>query len=563
MTSLILVGSCQGDFLEKNPQGVLSESVLANRDGINALLIAAYAELDGWAGWEAGDVWAQATTNWVFGDVVSDDAYKGSDAGDQKEILEIEGYQATAGNRYFTAKWRSVYDGVSRSNDVIRILGAYDITDMSAAEKEQVVAEARFLRGFYHLEAKKMWNKVPYLDETVEDVRVSNTADIWPQIEADFNFAQENLPATQAQKGRATSWAAKGFLAKSYMFQKKYAQALTLLNEIINSGEYDLADSFHDNFRTAGQTNNPEVIFAVQASVNEGGTEGENGGYGNVLNYPYNNGPGKCCGFHQPSLNLVNAFKTDANGLPLLDTFNDADVTNDEGINSNDPFTPYAGTLDPRLDWTVGRRGIPYLDWGLHGGRDWIRDQTHGGPFSPIKHVYYKSEEKTNSTASGWAQGPNANDYMLIRYADVLLWAAECEVETGSLEKARGYVNQIRARAANPATWVKLPDGTPAANYVIGLYNAPWTDQGVARKAVRFERRLELAMEGHRFFDLVRYGNAAEVLNACLVKEKVKRTYLSGAVFTAGRNEYYPIPTVEIQNSYKDGAPTLTQNPGY
>jgi hypothetical protein len=281
-----------------------------------------------------------------------------------------------------------------------------------------------------------------------------------------------------------------------------------------------------------------------------------------VLNFPYGGGPGTCCGFLQPSQSLVNAYRVDEQGLPFLDTFNDQDVKNDQGLRSTDSFTPDTALLDPRLDWTVGRRGIPYLDWGPHPGQTWIRDQVNGGPYSPKKNVYYKSEEGQNTDGSGWTKGFTANNYTLIRYADVLLWAAETEAQLGNLDKATEYVNRIRKRAAHPEGWVKNPDGTPAANYKIGLYPL-FPDKTSALKAIQFERKLELAMEGHRFFDLVRWGIAAQELNAYLRAESERRQYLKGATFEAGKDEYFPIPEQAIIQSAIDGVPTLQQNPGY
>jgi hypothetical protein len=245
----------------------------------------------------------------------------------------------------------------------------------------------------------------------------------------------------------------------------------------------------------------------------------------------------------------------------LFDTFNSTNVTNDQGLESSEVFVPHVGPLDPRLDWTVGRRGIPYLDWGPHPGYSWIRDQSYGGPYSPKKHVFYQDEKTTGSTATGWAQGANANNYALIRYADVLLMAAEAEVEANNLPRAIELVNMVRARAANPAGFVQS-GALPAANYQVGLYTS-FPSQDYAREAVRFERRLELAMEGHRFFDLVRWGIAAPVLNAYLTVEQTRRQYLQGATFTPGVNEFYPIPFEEIINSMVAGERTLTQNPGY
>jgi hypothetical protein len=306
-------------------------------------------------------------------------------------------------------------------------------------------------------------------------------------------------------------------------------------------------------------------VIEVQQSVNDGTTD--NGNNGDVLNFPYNNGPAGCCGFHQPSQDMVNAFQTDANGLPLLDTYSNQDFKSDDGIKSSDPFTPDVTTpVDPRLDRTVGRRGIPYLDWGAHAGSTWIRDQAYGGPYSPIKNVHSRAQQQAAAvvTASGWTSGYNANNLKLLRYSDVLLYSAEAEVELGNLERARTLVNQVRRRAANQADWVRNVGNTGfAANYQISEWTAPWTDANTARKAVRFERRLELGLEGHRFFDLVRWGVAASVRNAYIAREGVRRTYLRGAVFTANRNEIFPIPQKAITQSAKDGSPTLVQNPGY
>jgi hypothetical protein len=141
--------------------------------------------------------------------------------------------------------------------------------------------------------------------------------------------------------------------------------------------------------------------------------------------------------------------------------------------------------------------------------------------------------------------------------------AAEAEIEVGSLTLARQYINQVRTRAA--AAPVKKEDGSNAANYLVSPYPAPFASKEEARKAVRFERKLELGMEGHRFFDLVRWGIAAEVINGeYLSKESGRRpTTLNGVTFVKGKNELQPIPTFAVTQSIKDGTPTLKQNPGY
>jgi hypothetical protein len=541
------------------PKAVLGAQNFNNRVGVNYLLTGAYSLLDGWGA--GGTSYHSSADNWVYGSIAADDAYKGSTAGDQPEAGFIEYKNILPDNTYFRGKWRAVYDGVARSNDVLQAV--VKATDLPEAEKTLIQAQARFLRGHYHFEVKKVFNMAPYIDEKtynptdLNSTKVPNDKNIWPNIEADFKYAYDNLPEVQAQKGRATKWAAAAMLAKTYVFQQKWAEAKPLLEAIIASGKYSLMPRYHDNFRTA-TNNNAESIVEVQHSVNDG--TGENGNNGAVLNYPYA-GPTTCCGFFQPAQNLVNAFKTDANGLPLLDTFNDTDVTSDQGIESTAPFTPYAGALDPRLDWTVGRRGIPFLDWGVMPGKAWVRDQANGGPYEPKKHLFYRTDVGTNTFATN--PRLNANNYRMVRYSHVLLWLAEAEIELGNLEKARGYVNQLRKRAANPDGFVKLDNGQPAANYVISEYSTPWTDKEMARKAVRFEHRLEFGMEGHRFFDLVRWGVADQVLNAYMDKEKRLRTYFNGAKFVKGKHEYYPIPLQEILNSKISGQETLKQNPGY
>lgn len=541
--SLGLTSSCGDDFLERTPLGAANEATLSNAAGVNAALIAAYSLLDGVG---SGPTFTSAGSNWIYGEVASDNAYKGSDVGDQAQITTIERYQGQADIGAFNDRWVALYDGVSRSNDVLKLLAK--ATDVKDAEKTQITAEARFLRGWYHFEAKKMWNMVPYVDETVTDYNVANDKDIWPMIEADLEFAVTNLPAIKSQPGRASSWTAKAVLAKAHMFQQDYTAAKPLLDDIIENGPFSLVNSYHDNFRIATE-NNSESILEVQNSVADGGS-GQNGNYGDNLNFPYNAGPGGCCGFFQPSQNLVNAFKTDENGLPLLDTFNETDVKNDQGLAATDPFTPYEGTLDPRLDWTVGRRGIPFLNWGLHPGRTWIRDQAFAGPYTSKKYTFYQGEN-----AGAESNTANANNYRAVRYADVLLMRAEVAVEENDLATALTIVNQIRDRADNVV--VTMPDGSPAANYKVGLYPS-FPNQEYARKAVQFERRLEFGMEGHRFFDLVRWGNAAEVLNAYLAKESQKRTYLSGATFEKGKDEYFPIPQTQIDI---EGSNVLKQNP--
>lgn len=587
--SVILMSISCEDQLELPPQGLTSESTLDNEIGIRGYLIGAYSMLDG-VGADTGEVWSTDVGNWVYGGVASDDAHKGSSDGDQGGAAEIMRWSTNPTNSYFNNKWRSLYESINRSNDVIRALERIDAGVFTDTEMKQIKAEAVFLRAVYHLEAAKLWRNVPYIDETVtyaaDNYNVENDGPIWSLIEADFRYAAENLPAIQTEIGRANSWAAKSFLAKTYMFDGKFAEARLLLEDVITKGinsagtKYALTKSFADTFNPSFN-NGSESVFAAQMTVNDG-SNGANGNNGYRLNTPYG-GLTSCCGFYQPSFSLVNSFKTDpVTGLPFLDTWNDSDVKNDYGLMSTDPFTPETGTLDPRLDYTVGRRGIPMLDWGVMPGQAWVRAPIQGGPYLAIKRLFYKEEAGTTTESSqplGAKRNTN-NNYEIIRFADVILWAAECEIEVGSLDKAEEYVNMIRNRAADKDGWVEADVaggsadyGGYAANYFVKPYPAGSFAGGgkdYARKAVRFERKLELAMEGHRFFDLQRYDNGsgymANVLNAYAKHEgDLGIPILQGAQFTQGKSELFPIPQNQIDLSTKgrDGVSALKQNPGY
>ena len=574
--------SCSDSFFEIAPQGAANLASLSNKNGVNALLVGAYSLLDGVGSGNVGRT--STSSNYVFGGITSGDAVKGTDAGDQPEQTYIEQFNWLSDNSYFFGKWWGMYDGVARANEAMLLAQSADVKDMTDAEKAQVVAEAKFLRGHFHFEAKKMWNKVPYISETVykrEDpnsTKIPNTADIWPNIEKDFSDAAAVLPATQSQKGRATKWAAMTYLAKAYMFQKKFAAAKTLLEDVYKNSGKKLVPNFHDNFRTTGN-NNAESIFEIQFSVNDGST-GNNGNAGDGLNWPYNaSSPGRgCCGFYLPSQNLVNAFKTTSDGLPMIgekkdgtaDTYNNVDLPNDQGLTSSATFNLNKSIpVDPRLDWTVGRRGVNFLDWGIMPGQIWIRDQGYSGPYIGKKWMYYLGEE--GSTTHSTSRRSVNNNFRMLKFSSVVLWLAECEAELGNLAAAETYVNMIRSRAKTGS----VQDAS--VNYVVNPYPAgTFAAKGkdYSLNAIYMENRLEFAMEGHRFFDLVRWGIAAPYLNKYLAEESKsgtdmsgrtynKRAYLVGRTYTAGKNDYFPLPNDEILNSQKDGKPTLTQNPGY
>ena len=594
-----VVTSCNEDFLEKPPLGQVGEDQLANASGIDALLVAAYSVVDGVQGITT---WDAAGSNYVYGSITSDDAYKGTDESDQVPQTNIERYVAAPSEGYFNNKWRVSYDGVSRCNDVIRIAAqALEAGSITQLEHDQAVAEAKALRAHFHFENKIVFGNIPYIDELVgtsdgpafSEVgnvdESGNYIDAWPMIEKDLLDAIAALPTTRSQPGRIHRWAAQAMLARAYMHWQ--GRAINGVDQTTAPGwdkpkalcdlllapaaPFSLVNSYHENHSIAGN-NNSESIFEIQASVNDG-TNGENGNYADVLNFPYQGGPGECCGFHQGSQNLVNAYLTDpASGLPYLDDFNSRDFRWDQGLattadyNASEPlwsdpdFVPYGRdvateSIDPRLDWVLGRRGIPYLDWGLHPGSSWIRKQSYGGPYSAKKNVYYLAEEKSLSTASGWAQGATANNVRIIRLSHIMIWRAEIAVEESDLGTARDLVNLLRDRADNvvvmgvDASGNELP--TPACvGYNVQQY-AAFANQAEAERAVRHEGRLEFGMEGNRFFDLVRWGVASEVLNDYLTVESSRpqganafpnlRTYLVGVTF-GSRNVRFPIPQDQI-----------------
>ncbi len=560
--------SCKDSFLEVPVTGQLAGAQLSSKAGIEGSLIGAYSILNG-----RGDRLA-SFSNWVWGGIRGGDANKGTDPGDFSSINPLQRFE-TISTGDVGGTWQRKYEGISRINTTLNLLKSAP-ADMSAADKTRITAEARFLRGLYYFDLKRLYGNTPYIDETVDYgtgiEKVKNDQELWPKIEADAKFAYDNLAETPPAVGRANKWAAAAQLAKVYLYQKKYTEAKALFDLIIASGKtsngkkYGLVPKYADLFK-ASNDNNEESVFAIQAAANTGNVNNANPEFD--LNYPYNtgpNGPGNCCGFNQPSFEYANSFRTDANGLPLLDnSYNAAAnaVKTDMGVLSKAAFTPDAGNLDPRIDHTIGRRGIPYLDWMDHPGADWIRNQPNGGPYSPKKFTYYKSDVGSLQDNSSWTPGYTALNFPIIRFADVLLMAAECEIEVGSLTKARDYVNLVRNRAANPAGYVTKA-GAPAAKYNIKEYPAStFASKASATTALRFERRLELGDEGHRFFDLVRWGIAATTINAYLQYEGAAArlpTTLGGSTFTAGQDEILPIPQAQIDVQGKD---ILKQNPGY
>ncbi|TLP80551.1 RagB/SusD family nutrient uptake outer membrane protein [Maribacter sp. ACAM166] len=561
--------SCSDEFLQVAPTDSLADAQVSTKAGIDGLLIGTYSALNGVFGNRF-----EGPNHWATGSIVGGEANKGTDAGDYSSLNPIQRYEASPidPNNDFNNLWKGRYEGISRANKVLTAITIS--TELSAADAARLSGEARMLRGHFYFDLKKHFNNIVVFDETVasEDLAtLSNNGDAWAIIEADLQFAYDNLPGVNGA-GRVNKWAAAALMGKAKLYQQKFGEAKTWFDDVIDNGvtsngiKYALLDDYAQIFN-AENDNHAEAVFDVESANNTGSVQNSNAF--DDLNYPYNtgpDGPGNCCGFFQPSFEMANSFRTGADGLPLLDkSYNSAAnaVKNDFGLEADEPFVEDADPLDPRIDHVIGRRGIPYLDWIEHPGKAWIRSQPYAGPYSPKKYIYYRSQENSFTDGSSWTRGYATMNYTIIRFADVLLMAAEAEIEApgGSLSTALDYVNQVRRRAANSEHWVKEYDSADnAANYVISEYTS-FPNADFARDAVRFERKLELGEEGHRFFDLVRWGVAAEELNAYLDYESTLLiTKFGGASFTTGKNEFFPIPQAQIDIT---GSDILIQNPGY
>ncbi len=518
---------------------------------INMSLINIYGMLNGDG--EADErTWETPVNNWVYSDITSDDAYKGSTINDHQEALKIETYDWQPENAYFNSKWISLYKSIDKCNQTLQMIAKTKGLDKETGEK--LAAEARFLRGHFHFEAKNLWNDVPWIDENSDPGSTGNQKDIWPIIESDFQFAIEHLPDSQLAPGRVTSWAAKAYLAKTHIFQKNNKAAKPILDDIIQNGPFSLEKCYFDNFSKAAMKNN-ESVFNAEYVVDD---ENAQASVRNLeeTTQSLEGGPKEYCEFHQPSQNLVNAFKTGPDGLPLTNTFNDVDIKNDEGITSDKHFTPYTGNLDPRIDFTTGRRGLPFLDYGIHPGMDWISNQSFGGPYLMKKYILSHADKNSATMSSSWAEGATSKTYRVIRFAHILLWRAEIAVEEMDLDLALALVNKVRDRAKSGCALLNAK-GQPAANYMIELYDN-FPDKKFALEAVHFETRLEFGMEGYRFFDLRRWGALEMTINSYLKTEKQKRLYLGNAHFDYEKHQYFPIPAAQLAKN-----PKLKQNPGY
>ena len=605
LAGLAITYACS-DFLDTPAQGTLDVNALSTKVGVEGSLIAAYRSLD--CNNATNGNWGCAASNWPFGSITTDDAYKGSEATDQPQATKLELYAwgSDQAQDYLDRKWASMYEGVVRANATIRLLQAVSAAkpgEISRVDSMGIMGEALFLRAHYHFELWRMWGNVPYYFETDNDYRKPNDTDaargadsVAKLVLADLQAAAALLPATprNGEKGRVTSWTARAYKGRVLAYTHQYAAAIATFDSVIASGPYALEVSFDRVWTGFHQyADGPETILAYQASVNDGEPSGNNSNYGERLNLPHSGSPFKCCGFHQPSQNLANLYAVDGvTGLPKA--FVDSTTWNNrDSIYWASP----TDTVDPRMDWTIGRYNAPYKDWGMETAcftpctDGWIRAPGYGGPYSPKKNA----QEKASGAVSkvGWQpEQENGVHIHIFRFADLLLLDAEAKVETNDLAGALALVNRVRARAGVAAqgcgdgatdaalvakypscagdSRLAVPINDPSigwATYRVSPYPA-FATPADARRAVRIERRLELAMEGQRLFDLRRYGGgyAAQVMTAYLTKEDtpLRRPYkLAQTPYSTPLNDLYPIPTVEIDLSVVGGVKRLTQNPGW
>ena len=566
LAALLSFSSCGEDFLYKGPQGAVDEEALTNAQGVDLLTTNAYATLT-----ENG--WGASVFNWTFGGMYGGDANKGSDNGDQAVLNTMETYSLDASNDYVNEKFEWVYKGAKRVNFALQVIA--NVENMDEATKNSRIGELKFLRALCYFEGIKVFGPmIPWVDDTYKenDPKVHNDKDIYPMVLADLDDAIAKLPATQPVVGRVNSWAAKSLKARVLMQQGKMAEAKPILADVLANGvtsnglKYGLEDKLDNNWNIATE-NGKESIFAVQHSVDAN----DNGNAGMSLCYPHGGAgaPGGCCGFYQPSAELANSFKVTAEGLPMLDnSYRNAPYVDEAVKGSDEAYSKVTDVaVDPRLDFTLGRFGVPYKDWG-EPKLNWVRDVANGGFYIPRKHVYYKADEQAGMASggfsAGWAPGSAMNiQYLSVR--DMVLLYAECLADAGDLRGAMEQVNKIRKRAANKAN-ITENNGKPAANYKIAEYpssHAAFSSKDECVKAVRMERKLELAMEGLRWFDLSRWGGKymAATLKDYVTFESKFIAKFSTSSYIKEERTMFPLPDRQVLTMGNDenGQPYLVQ----
>ncbi|WP_304508044.1 RagB/SusD family nutrient uptake outer membrane protein [Duncaniella muris] len=573
----LALSACSDDFLENKPQGSLSDGNMNDPSAVDLLVNGAYATF-GCRYADSNDPHLFPVTNWSYGEVRADNAYKGGGSEtDLWEIHDMETSRIQPNNGFLDGKWFNVYCGISRCNSAIRALRKVD--ESQNKNKASRIAEVRVIRDHWYFELVRLFNRIPYMDiDLPENDYTSVRNDEFTRdehldrIANDLLEAANDLPDSQSEIGRINRRIALAYAAKVKLYQA-YEQDpqtnavtginRTLLQEVVDLIDgiqgYDLLADFQQ-LDLLEYENGPESVFAIQFSKDDGSSGVGRINWSMLLNSMTGPGcPWQGDGFFLPSQDLINAYQTDANGLPVFDYQNRPDYGK-VVFDSNGGYSlgNTDGNVDPRLDFITGRPTIRYKTFEERACGLWVRNSDVYG-YNNTKRFWLSPESK--DAEQGWPWGASALNWQIIRYADLLLYKAEALIELGGngLEEARTLINRVRARAMN-SSYVKDFDdpSKDAANYKIGLYPAAGWTQDYARQALRTEMRLEKAMEGERFFDLVRWGIAKKTMNNFFAAEKDNRIYYQNVSFETGE-EYFPIPVAQ----YNFSGGIYVQNPGY
>ncbi len=526
------VSSCE-DFLDRRPYGQFTADQLTD-ETIDGLLVSAYAGLSAHY-FGNNEAFAGPSTNWIF-DVRSDDAYKGGGAVTmESNIHQLEVANINSDNVSLENKWQNNFYGITRAHKAMKALqDAENVTN-----KDQMMGELKILRAWYYFDMARIFKHVPYFTMDDDPSHVSNMVysqdSILRMLQLDLEEAYGMMNEDAPTPARFSRYTAAALLVKISAQLSDWQRVIQYANIVISSGKYSLYDNYLDMSKVAFN-NTHESIIAMQCAVTSG--------YGqinwcNLLNTTYSDGNlfGTGDDFFLASQNLANCFRTDAEGLPYLDE----SVAPSEAMSGS-----YKGNIDPRIDFTMGRIGLPFR--GHTYTRKWCRAYDTYGEYSGKKWLI---DPSSSDMVQGFPWGASALNFIFLRYADILLLKAEALIETGTdLNGARLIINQIRTRAANSVDAYYTPvDVDPmVSSYKVGEYPSGGWTQDYARKAVRMERRLELAMEGQRWFDLCRWGNVVDVMNRYYDTESSLRSYYKGASLTADE-VYFPTPIDEVRTA--------------